>query len=172
MKLIRYVIPILLIFCIPMHSNAETLDSETLHQYCVEAEEEFGVSCYILEAIAERESRLETTAQNGSCVGLMQVSTKWHKTRAENLDISDWYDPQSNIRIAADYFSELLELTDNDISWALMRYNMKTSTANAMHDAGKISKYAKGVMDRAHQLELEAIDREQLELIYISKHTM
>lgn len=60
---------------------------------CAAAEDRWGVSRYMLEAIAWKESRFRPDAQNGPCKGLMQVNV--------NLFPHDWTDPQANIMEAA-----------------------------------------------------------------------
>ena len=100
---------------------------------------------YFVYGVVMAESSGNSNAANGKCVGLCQVSTKWHADRAESLGVEDFYDPYGNIRLAADY---LRELYGKKKSWeyALMRYNMKTETANELWEQGIVSGYAKKVL--------------------------
>ena len=131
-----------------------TISEEDLKDICLRAGEEFGISPYILYAMAERESSRHVYSVSGSgCKGLFQISPKWHEQRMQSLGVDDIYDPLGNARTAASYMSELLAAGDGDYYYALMRYNMKTETANDLYEAGKISEYAQGIVDRAHDLE-------------------
>jgi hypothetical protein len=104
----------------------------------------------LVKSIIQQESGYGQTVSNGSCVGLMQVSTYWHADRAARLSVTDFYDPYSNILLGVDYLSELLT-SCNDPALALMFYSMKQDTARKMYDAGQISTYAKTVLARAEE---------------------
>ncbi len=137
------------------YPNADsTISEEDLRDICLRAGQEFGISPYILYAMAERESSRHVYSVSGAgCEGLFQISPKWHAGRMEALGVTDIYDPLGNARTAASYMSELLAEGNGDYYYALMRYNMKASTANALYAAGEISEYAQGIVDRAHDLE-------------------
>ncbi len=139
------------------------LSSEEITEYCVYAEEEFGVPYSLLYGVVMAESSGNASAANGKCVGLCQVSTKWHADRAERLGVEDFYDPYGNIRLAADY---LRELYGKKKSWeyALMRYNMKTETANELWEQGIVSGYAKKVLATKSRTE-SGEDAEVLEAL-------
>lgn len=118
---------------------------EDIREYCEDAEKEFEVCAELLEAIAWRESRFMDSAENGGCSGLMQVSTRWHKGRMQRLGVTDIYDAQGNIRVAADYLRELFETYDGDLYKVLMTYN---------GDSGKgVSKYALEIAEISEALE-------------------
>lgn len=89
---------------------------------------------------------------NGTCVGLMQIYTKYHMDRAARLGVTDFFDPYSNILLGVDYISEL---TNNlgDIRLVLMTYNMGYKKAYNLYSNGTISGYAKSVLATAEGLE-------------------
>lgn len=110
--------------------------------------EQYNICPELLQAIAWRESRFDETAVNasGTCYGIMQVSEKWHSHRmntGENL-----LDPETNIRVAAEYLSELFERYE-DPAIVLMIYNGDSRWKNE----GYISSYAEEILEMANALE-------------------
>lgn len=125
----------------------------------IEITEEIG-SLYnicpeLLQAICYHESSYYIAAENGDCKGLMQINTAYTAERMERLGVTDIHDEYSNILLAADYIAELRDTTayGYDIYYVLMRYNMKTETANELYEAGTITDYAKSVAAYAVELE-------------------
>lgn len=139
-------------------ANAPSIsDIET---YTVEIGEKYNICPELIQAIIERESGYDPYAKRGSCIGLMQVSEKWHSDRMEELGVTDLYDPYSNILVGTDYLAELFDESiqsgrGDDIYYVLMRYNLKTSTANSLWDSGEYTDYAIEVSERAAELERE-----------------
>lgn len=95
--------------------------------------------CIVLSVIYH-ESRFIPNVSSGKCVGLMQVSTYWHKDRAQRLGVTDFWDPYSNILLGVDLLNELLNDCNGDIYLALTRYNGGTH----------IGKYAREVVNLAN----------------------
>lgn len=105
----------------------------------------------LVRAMIWHESRFQPNVHNGRCVGLMQVSTKWHADRAEKLGVTDFYDPYSNILLGVDYISEVL--TDcGDVGLALMIYN-GDSRAYDLYSVGELSSYADGILTMMKELK-------------------
>jgi hypothetical protein len=99
----------------------------------------------LIKSIVYQESDFNPNAKNGNCVGLMQISTRWHADRAAKLGVTDFYDPYSNILLGVDYLAELLKRYE-DPKLVLMLYNMKHDIAFRMYAEGKISDYAKTIL--------------------------
>ena len=142
---------------IPMETTAELTTEEPLSQeeYIKQLVNDVcslypNVKPDLVKSIIYHESRFVPEAENGNCVGLMQVSTYWHADRAEKLGVTDFYDPYSNILLGVDYISELTE-TYGDTALVLMLYNMKHDTAFDMFGRGEISGYAKSVLEKAKE---------------------
>lgn len=104
----------------------------------------------VVEAIIWKESRYCPNVSNGRCVGLMQVSTRWHAQRAADLGVTDFYDPYSNILVGVDYLNDVME-DCGDISLALMLYN-GDSRAYSLYNNGCTSSYAREIISRAREL--------------------
>lgn len=114
---------------------------------------EFGICPETLQAIAWQESRYQEEAEAGGCSGLMQVSKRWHRKRMERLGVTDLYDPEGNMRVAADYLSELADRYE-DIGMVLMIYNGDSQVAE-YRETGELSDYAVAILEKSYQLEQE-----------------
>lgn len=104
----------------------------------------------VIRAMIWYESRFQPNVHNGLCVGLMQVSMKWHANRAARLGVTDFYDPYSNILLGVDYLNEILS-DCGDLGLALMIYN-GDSRAYDLYSVGQLSDYADGILTMAHEL--------------------
>ena len=124
----------------------ETYLSAEIVGYCEEVGTEYGICPELLMALIEKESSGHADAQNGSCKGLCQVSEKWHKDRMEKLDITDIYDPESNIRLAADYLTEM-GAEYMDIAVVLGKYHGEKNPEI------QISNYTTWILERSEELE-------------------
>lgn len=113
-----------------------------------------NVNQFLIHSIIYHESRYDSTAKNGSCIGLMQMSTRWHTGRAQSLGLSgDLYDPYTNVYTGVDYLNDLIE-SYGDISLVLMIYNGQAN-AYERFQTGDISWYARSVMEMANELEVK-----------------
>ena len=135
---------------VPPYYEETYLNAEYV-TFCEEIGEEYNICPELLMALIERESSGNPDAENGSCKGLCQVSERWHKDRMERLGVSDIYDPEGNIRLCADYISELGAKYE-DIGLVLMVYSGK-SDAVEIAERGELTYYAKWILDRSEELE-------------------
>lgn len=151
-------------FFIPVISTSAQTKStpprSDIEAYTVEIGEKYNICPELIQAIIERESSYDPYAKNGNCIGLMQVSQRWHADRMEELGVTNLYDPYSNILVGTDYLAELFDEAiqsgrGDDLYYVLMRYNLKTSTANSRWESGDYSDYAIEVSERAAELERE-----------------
>ena len=144
------VIAILMIMLGSLIVEAEESDKEDWRDYieivCYERE----ICPELVEAIIERESNWDPYAANGDCIGLMQISEKWHKDRMERLGVDDLKDPYDNILVGVDYLSELA--AKYEVGLALMIYN-GDSRAESLWNSGQMSDYAKWILERSAELE-------------------
>lgn len=113
--------------------------------------EERQICPELIESIIETESGWNPQARNGDCVGLMQISERWHGERMERLGVTDLLDPYDNILVGVDYLAELFE-RHCDVGKVLMIYN-GDSKAWEYDYTGELSDYAAQILERSAQLE-------------------
>lgn len=140
--------------------NKSTSAQSEIEAYTTEIGGMYNICPELIQAIIERESGYDPYAKNGNCIGLMQVSSKWHTDRMKELGVTDLYDPYSNILVGTDYLAELFDEAiksgrGDDLYYVLMRYNLKTSTANSRWEEADYTDYAIEVSERAAELERE-----------------
>ena len=133
--------------------------SESTIDYCYQYGDEYDFRPELLIAIIEAESSGNPNAKNGNCLGIMQVSEKWHTDRMEKLGVSDLYDESGNILVATDYLYELF-MKYGDVGMMLMRYNGDSSAKDYWNGNGELSEYAKKIINRTEELE-NIIDEER-----------
>lgn len=104
-----------------------------------------------VEALIERESRWDPQAVNGDCIGLMQISERWHRERMQELGVKNLKDPLDNILVGVDYLRELFERYE-DPGMVLMVYN-GDSRAKNLQATGNLSEYADWILTRSAELE-------------------
>ena len=136
-------------------AKAETMEtwiSDDAYSYCYEIGNQYNICPELLMAVIEKESSGKSNATNGGCVGLMQVSARWHKDRMLRLGATDLYCERDNILVAADYLSELFQKY-KEPSLVLDIYN-GNSKAMWNYENGVISDYAGYILNRASELEI------------------
>lgn len=129
-------------------TTKQPTEREIINSYIREIALKYNIEPELIMSIIQTESEYNPKAKNGNCLGLMQVSSYWHKDRANKLGVKDFYDPYGNILIGVDYISELLKQY-KDPRLVLMLYNMDHNTAISMYKNGQITNYAKTIIARA-----------------------
>lgn len=124
------------------------MTEEQVHNIAIEHGEKYGISPEFITSISFYESSYRPNAKNGSCKGLMQVSSKWHGDRMKRLDVENIYDPSGNILVATDYLWELFEEYE-DPAIVLMVYNGD----NKAFEEGYVSEYARDILSLSKELE-------------------
>ena len=113
--------------------------------------EQYGICPELLEAIAYHESRFDPYAENGTCVGIMQVNTAAHKDRMKRLEVTDLNDINCNVMVAADYLAELF--ADNeDVGVVLGMYHGERG-AKRRAENGNLSSYVRRILNTSEELE-------------------
>lgn len=112
---------------------------------------QYDICPELIQAICFKESRFQSDAENGVCVGIMQVSPSWHKDRMDRLSVTDLYDSKQNMAVATDYLADLFE-EHEDAAAVLMIYHGEHDVERKMED-GKISSYAREILEVSSQLE-------------------
>lgn len=131
--------------------SADTWISKTAQKACVDYGNEYFICPELLMAIIETESSGDSRAKNGTCTGLMQVSSRWHADRMKRLGVKSLYDERGNVHVGTDYLSELIR-EHGDVATALMVYHGE-SDAISKADRGIISAYASKILERSAELE-------------------
>lgn len=108
----------------------------------------------IFVCLVENESHYDPNARNynGTCVGLSQLSVKWHAKRAASLGVEDLCDPYGNLLTGIDYFSDLMETAKGDPELALMLYHMRADDAWALYKSGQGDPYARYILEMAKEV--------------------
>lgn len=131
--------------------DAKLDELESWYSYLEYVCEQKDICPELVQAIIETESNWDQEARNGDCVGLMQISEKWHQDRMERLGVTDLTDPYDNILVGVDYLAELFRRYE-DPAMVLMLYN-GDSRAWKFWETGEMSKYAAKILERAEELE-------------------
>ena len=136
---------------IAIADTRETWISENAYAYCEQIGSQYNICPELLMAIIETESSGQAYATNGNCIGLMQVSSRYHGGRMQKLGVSNLYEEYDNILTAADYLAELFQKY-KEPSLVLDIYN-GNSKAMYNYENGTLSTYADKILTRASELE-------------------
>lgn len=131
--------------------------SAELQQYIMEQSLDHNINPALVFAIIEIESNYDTTAagDNGSSIGLMQISTYWHRERMDKLGVTDLSNPYQNVDVGIDILSELFAEYE-DINFVLMSYNGGVSYAqNLVHNGIYSTEYTEYVTRRMQELDCD-----------------
>lgn len=98
----------------------------------------------LIQAMMQVESNFQPDVKSyANCIGLMQVSPRWHTDRAHSLGVDDLWDPYGNTLVGIDILDDLYHnYAHEDIVLAVMMYNMDFSKAKTMYANGQRSQYA------------------------------
>lgn len=130
---------------------ADTWISNTAQKACIDYGNEYCICPELLMAIIETESSGDPNAKNGTCTGLMQVSSRWHTDRMRRLGVKSLYNERGNVRVGTDYLAELIG-EHGDVATALMVYHGE-SDALSKAENGIVSSYASKILERSAELE-------------------
>lgn len=120
---------------------------------CEQACEDTNIEPEIIEALCYEESRFNPDAESPSnCVGLCQISTIYYKDKAEKLNITDYYEPYSNIKLCVSIIEDLMNKYD-DYELVLMSYNMGEVDALKNYKEKGVSEYAKNILNNAEKIK-------------------
>lgn len=131
----------------------DTYIKEEYQEYVYEVAGEYELDPELIIAMMETESSgRRKVVSSAGCIGLMQVSPKWHKDRMERLGVTDLTDPYGNILVGCDFVAELFEKY-GDVYAVLMAYNEgEYDGAIERAFAGQYSKYATTIVKRYKEL--------------------
>lgn len=123
-------------------------------QISIELGTQYNICPEVIQAVCFKESSFDPRAENGGCIGIMQVNSSWHEDRMTRLGVTDLYDIRSNMMVGVDYLHELI-VAYEDISVALMKYNGDSRAEGLMDGSGDVSEYADEILRISADLERE-----------------
>ena len=108
---------------------------------------------FVMSVIAQESSyRPNVTGDGGKSKGLMQIQERYHGDVMESLGVTDLYDLIGNVKVGVSLLCKYFEECD-DVYYVLMKYNGGAAYANRMLEAGKVSDYAKEIVERSMEYE-------------------
>lgn len=145
---------LLLLAAVPVQeARAASIEvPEDIRQISDELGMRYNICPELLQAVCFKESSFDPHAENGACVGVMQINPGWHKERMERLGVKDLTDTRGNMLVGADYLSELAKQYE-DIGIVLMAYNGDSSIWDVMGGTAGISRYASEILAISAELE-------------------
>lgn len=153
-KILVAILSAILAFRFPMtvvSKDNNTWISDTAYEACVEYGEKYGIAPELLMAMIEIESDGNPYAENKGCMGLMQISPKWHWDRMERLGVTDLNNEKGNVLVGADYMAELFS-EYGEVSYVLDIFN-GNSKAKYNYENGILSDYSRKILERSAELE-------------------
>lgn len=116
--------------------------------------DQYSICPELIQAICFKESRFYPDAESGGCVGIMQVSEKYHKDRMDRLGVTSLLDTKENMMVGVDYLADLVNEYE-DIGIVLMVYNGDSGVNDVMNGNADISDYAVSILEISAELERE-----------------
>lgn len=130
------------------------MDEKQIMQIAEKIGEKYNICPEFLTAIAFRESGYNPDVEYEGCIGLMQISQKWHKDRMERLGVRDLKEPYGNMLVAGDYLLELFEKYE-DIGMVLQVYNGDSDAIAYWDGETGMSEYADYIIKMSEELEVK-----------------
>lgn len=123
-----------------------------VRQISIELGTQYNMCPEMIQAACFKESSFNPRAENGNCIGIMQVNPAWHADRMARLGVTDLYDTRSNMLVGVDYLNELVSEYE-DVSVALMKYNGDSNAEGLMAGEEDVSEYAYEILRISAELE-------------------
>lgn len=120
--------------------------SHELQDAAEKACQEYSVPPNVLYAVMEVESGYQVDAQNGKCLGLMQIHTINLPYLTKEVGITDLYDPVQNITAGAYLLGGYLQkysLTDSLMAYNLGEGGAKKQWSQGIHETDYTNKVLK-----------------------------
>ena len=134
------------IYDVPLPADLQ----EHIYQIC----NDYGVDMPLVLAIIGQESnyRPDAAGDNGNSLGLMQIQSRWHQARMDDLGVTDLLDPYQNVTVGIDLLAELIG-ENNGTEWAVTAYNAGVGTADYNNAIGTRTEYTESVMRLREMIE-------------------
>lgn len=136
--------------------------SDEIQQMILERCEELNLDFAFTMAVIYTESSFRPNADSGSSVGLMQINRVNHKWLSKELGLTNFFDPEENVKAGTYMLWQLFEKYD-DSAKVLMAYNMGEAGARKLWNKGVYTtKYVEKVFAR------QELYHEQIKLSEVS----
>ena len=116
--------------------------TENFERYIDQVAEYYNLPADLVRAVIWVESRGQVNADNGICVGLMQLNRQYAETFMKATGAQNITDPEYNVLCGCWWLSELLKWADGEENLALMAYNLGQSKALKKWQNGEVTSYA------------------------------
>lgn len=134
-----------------VHGEETVKVPEEIKEISEELGQAYNICPETIQAVCYVESRFQADAENGGCIGIMQVYGKYHKDRMERLGVDDLTDPKQNMAVAVDYLASMVA-DGEDMKTALMRYHGESRIDKKL-ESGEMSDYVEAVLKVSAMLE-------------------
>lgn len=127
------------------------ITEKSLQSICEYIGELYSLDPILLQAIAFTESSYRINPNEN---GLCQIMKQPNKDRMKKLGVTDRLDPYQNVLCCADIIKDLLNKTNNDLTFALMSYNCGYYKAKELYP-NTVTSYPKKVMKNYKRIKGE-----------------
>lgn len=136
-----------------LYDSVEQTENEEVIRISEEISKIYPICPELIQAqiFYESSNRRDVISRWGD-VGYMQVNPKWQVERMENLGVIDLTDGYSNILVGCDLLYELFQKY-GEVEIVLMAYNEGEEAAVRKYDSGRVSDYARNIMELSENLE-------------------
>ncbi len=125
---------------------------EEVREISEELGSRYSICPELIQAVCFKESSFRPDAVSDDCIGIMQVSERWHKDRMERLGVTELTDIRGNMTVGVDYLAELFNEYE-DAGAALMKYNGDSRLGKLIDGTGDLSEYADEVLALSAEME-------------------
>lgn len=111
-----------------------------------QAADRYGLDPALVRGVIWVESRGVTTADNGTCAGLMQLHKGYAETFQAGAGVENITDPANNVEAGCWYLAELMTWAEGEEALALMAYNLGNTKAGEWWSEGvRATRYTEAV---------------------------
>lgn len=125
---------------------------DKIYRWAFKLGAQYSIEPSLILAVVQKESRYQPDVNGSGAIGLMQIIPSCHTDRIARLEVTDIWDPYSNMLIGTDLLAELVKRY-KDTGLALMCYNMGEGGALYKYNNHGYSGYAYEVLRIKEEIE-------------------